>query len=398
MTNVITRVTADAVTTSASTRWWRRARSGRAKWQAGRRRRLSWFLATVATIAAAVPAVLWYQEPPRRVPRFEAIVDDTPGPVKDFTLTDVAGAAHSAQEWANRSGIVLFFLGLHCTVTDAFAPEITRLARRYGERGIAFYGLYCDPGITAESAAAHAPAHDLPFPILLDPDQRIARQAGVRVTPEAVVLASDGQVLYRGRINDLYTPDGRRQRRVQSHDLATALDAIVAGELPRVSHTDVFGSPLQDRRSPSTDTDLTITFTRHVAPILWRNCAKCHRPGAVAPFSLLSYNDAARRADFIRDVVSSGQMPPWKPHPGAGVFLDAPPVGGRERDSRSAGLTPAVPRAIRPSCRHSHGSTMAGSSARPTLSSHRVRPFRSARAARTPTGRLRCPSTWGVIS
>ena len=49
----------------------------------------------------------------------------------------------------------------------------------------------------------------------------------------------------------------------------------------------------------------------------------CHRPGEVGPFSLLTYRDAAKRADFIRDVVDSGQMPPWKPHPGAGVFLDA---------------------------------------------------------------------------
>ncbi len=99
-----------------------------------------------------------------------------------------------------------------------------------------------------------------------------------------------------------------------------------------MSHTGVFGSRLPARRSPGRDTDLTITFTRHVAPILWKNCAKCHRPGAVAPFSLLCYNDAAKRADFIRDVVSSGQMPPWKPHPGAGVFLDAPRLSAVEKE------------------------------------------------------------------
>ena len=138
---MITGATADTVTTSASTRPWRGARSGRPDWQAGRLRRLSWFLATVAMIAAAVPAVLWYQEPPKRVPRFEAIVDDTPGPVKDFTLADMAGAAHSSDEWANRSGIVLFFLGIHCPVTDAFAPEIARLAGATGSKESPFTGF-----------------------------------------------------------------------------------------------------------------------------------------------------------------------------------------------------------------------------------------------------------------
>ena len=78
--------------------------------------------------------------------------------------------------------------------------------------------------------------------------------------------------------------------------------------------------------------DEPITFNKHVAPILWNNCARCHRPGDVGPFPLLSYRDAAKRADFIREVVDSGQMPPWKAHPGAGVFLDAPRISVLEKE------------------------------------------------------------------
>ena len=39
------------------------------------------------------------------------------------------------------------------------------------------------------------------------------------------------------------------------------------------------------------------TFNKDVAPILWKNCAGCHRPGEVGPFSLLNYADAARRVN-----------------------------------------------------------------------------------------------------
>jgi peroxiredoxin len=320
-------------TRAVSERWWRAVHFDRRQRRTRARRRLRYLLLVIAMIAAAVPAVLWLQEPPKRVPRFENIVDETPGPVKDFALRDVAGAEHSAAEWVDRPGIVLIFLGTRCHVSDAYGPEIARLARRYTTRGVAFYGLYCDPDVTAESVAAHAAARDLPFPILLDPDHRIARQAGVRVTPEAVVLAPDGQVLYRGRIDDRYAPDGRRQPEARSHELESALDAVIADELPTVSHTEVFGCPLPPRRNPIQGTHETITFTRHVAPILWNNCAKCHRPGAVGPFSLLTYRDAAKRADFIRDVVLSGQMPPWKPHPGAGVFRDAPRLSAVEKET-----------------------------------------------------------------
>jgi len=55
------------------------------------------------------------------------------------------------------------------------------------------------------------------------------------------------------------------------------------------------------------------TFTRDVAPILYKNCATCHHAGEVAPFSLLTYADAAKRAKLIVDVTASHYMPPWKP-------------------------------------------------------------------------------------
>ncbi len=64
------------------------------------------------------------------------------------------------------------------------------------------------------------------------------------------------------------------------------------------------------------------TYDKDVAPILQNHCANCHRPGQVAPFSLLSYNDAAKRAALIGDVTASRFMPPWKPVPGFGDFKD----------------------------------------------------------------------------
>jgi mono/diheme cytochrome c family protein len=65
------------------------------------------------------------------------------------------------------------------------------------------------------------------------------------------------------------------------------------------------------------------TFARDVAPILFRHCAACHHPGEVAPFPLLTYQDAAKRATLIAAVTSSRYMPPWQPEPGYGHFLGA---------------------------------------------------------------------------
>ena len=64
------------------------------------------------------------------------------------------------------------------------------------------------------------------------------------------------------------------------------------------------------------------TFNKDVAPILYENCATCHRPGEVAPFSLLTYQDAAKRASLIALATGKRFMPPWKPEPGFGEFAD----------------------------------------------------------------------------
>jgi len=54
-----------------------------------------------------------------------------------------------------------------------------------------------------------------------------------------------------------------------------------------------------------------VTFTEHVAPILFQNCTRCHRPGEAAPFSLLNYQDAKKRARQMVDVTQTRTMPPW---------------------------------------------------------------------------------------
>ena len=62
------------------------------------------------------------------------------------------------------------------------------------------------------------------------------------------------------------------------------------------------------------------TFSGDVAPILYRHCVECHRPGDIAPFSLLTYEDASRRAGLIASATGTHRMPPWKPEPDYGDF------------------------------------------------------------------------------
>ncbi|MGB3181665.1 MAG: cytochrome c [Cyclobacteriaceae bacterium] len=72
------------------------------------------------------------------------------------------------------------------------------------------------------------------------------------------------------------------------------------------------------------------TFTEHVSPIIYKNCSGCHKPNGAAPFSLLTYQDVAKRASFIRHVVEERIMPPWKADPEYRSFANEKVLTDRE--------------------------------------------------------------------
>lgn len=64
------------------------------------------------------------------------------------------------------------------------------------------------------------------------------------------------------------------------------------------------------------------TYAEHIAPMLNDHCVECHRPGEVAPFSLVGYQEASKRAPMLAFITGARRMPPWKPVHGFGEFLD----------------------------------------------------------------------------
>src|SRR5438046_5550941 len=55
----------------------------------------------------------------------------------------------------------------------------------------------------------------------------------------------------------------------------------------------------------------SVTFTKDVAPVLQRSCQTCHRPGGMAPMSLVTYEDVRPWARAIQKRTSAREMPPW---------------------------------------------------------------------------------------
>ena len=152
----------------------------------------------------------------------------------NFALQDTAGKTHTSGDLRQYKATVFVFVAIDCPNSNTYAPILARLYREYSPRDVAFYNVYSDPSESADAVRKHDADFLVPFPALLDTHQTLARQTGARSTPEAVILGSDAQELYRGRVDNRFVDFGKTRFHPTQDDLGEALDAILQGKpVPR---------------------------------------------------------------------------------------------------------------------------------------------------------------------
>ena len=137
---------------------------------------------------------------------------------------------------------MLVFVTTDCPIANAYAPEISAIARAYEQRGFEFFVVHVDPDVSADDARRHAGEYELdPGFVILDPQHDLVRALGITITPEVAVVLSDGTTAYRGRIDDQWADLGKKRRAARKQDLRAALDAILAGRSVGETRTRAIG-------------------------------------------------------------------------------------------------------------------------------------------------------------
>lgn len=211
----------------------------------------------------------------------------------------------------------LIFYSTECPISNAYSPTLNRIAGSVESGRARLVGVCVDPDITDAEVIEHAREYGLKFPVIRDRNGRIAREIGAKVTPEAFVIDANGKIRYHGRIDDQYAARQKPNANPTTHELADAVQAVLAGREIARDYVEAVGCPIPELPSPASGP----TFANNVARILQRNCQECHRKGQVGPFALETYEQARKRASDIADVVEERVMPPWKPVAGVGPKL-----------------------------------------------------------------------------
>lgn len=157
-----------------------------------------------------------------------------------LALPGADGKEHTPLNAGDKKAVVLFFVSAYCPTSNNFVKEMNQIVADYGGRA-AFNFVHSDSDQKHTDILQHTEMNEIKAPVLMDKEQRLARQARATITPEAVVFGQDGAILYQGRINDLYLGPTKRQRQATTKDLRDALDAILAGKPVAQPKTEAMG-------------------------------------------------------------------------------------------------------------------------------------------------------------
>lgn len=148
----------------------------------------------------------------------------------NFTLEDViSGQPFSLIKQSPSKATVIMFICNHCPYVKHVAPELTKLANDYQNKGISFIAINSNdvqnyPDDSPENMKKTAQANHYPFPYLFDETQEVAKAYHAACTPDFFVFNKDMQLEYRGQLDDSRPGNNLP---VNGQSLREALDAIL---------------------------------------------------------------------------------------------------------------------------------------------------------------------------
>jgi len=240
--------------------------------------------------------------------------------IENFTLRDYRGQQRSLSEFQGQP-VAVVFIGSDCPLAKLYAPRLEELYQEFKDHDVGFFAINSNRQDLITKVAAYARIHKLSYPVLKDPDNKVADQFGAERTPQAFVLDADHVIRYVGRIDDQYglgATSGYAKPELEHRYLANALREVLAGKQVSVPETEPTGCIIG--RVAKIEPHGDVTYSNQISRLLNRRCVSCHRDGEVAPFPLTSYDEVNGWGEMILEVVDKGQMPPWFANPKYGEF------------------------------------------------------------------------------
>jgi len=158
---------------------------------------------------------------------------------------DLAGKPFDPFRAASGKVVVLIFVRTDCPISNRYAPMLRQLGTDRVDRAT-FFLVYPSRKETTETIRRHLKEFGYPLAAIRDPQHILVKQSAAQITPEAAVFNAKGQLVYHGRIDNLYEDFSHTRKQPTTHELADAVEAATAGKSLVASATPAVGCYISD--------------------------------------------------------------------------------------------------------------------------------------------------------
>jgi peroxiredoxin len=150
------------------------------------------------------------------------------------------------QQVEKSKATVLIFTRTDCPISNRYAPTVSALWSTFQPRGVDFFLVYVDPRQRQTTLAEHLKEYQYPCNGVHDPLHELVKLSGATITPEAAIFTSQQKIAYLGRIDNLFERPGQSRPAATTHELADAIDAVLAGKSVEQPRTKAVGCIISD--------------------------------------------------------------------------------------------------------------------------------------------------------
>jgi thiol-disulfide isomerase/thioredoxin len=158
---------------------------------------------------------------------------------------DLSGSPKDPLKEAPSKVVVLVFVRTDCPVSNRYAPLLQEMSAKY-ERNAAFWLVFPDKNESPESIRSYLQEFNYKLPALRDPEHTLVKKSSAKVTPEAAVFNLKRELIYHGRIDNLYRDFSKARRTATTHELADAIEAASKGVAPPSAAAEGIGCFISD--------------------------------------------------------------------------------------------------------------------------------------------------------
>lgn len=158
---------------------------------------------------------------------------------RSYTFTDIDQHTFT---YKPANGLTVFvFLSPTCPLCQDYSLTLNRISKRFATLGVKMFGVFQDSIFEPYEMKQYRNGWHISFPLIIDRSASLRKELQATITPEAVLVDGQGQILYRGRVDNWAYRLAARRQVVTEHDLTNAIESAIHGKPIKVKRTKAIG-------------------------------------------------------------------------------------------------------------------------------------------------------------